>query len=193
MTRRAAGLIPWSHLISERYVEDTPHNGMHATPFCRFRFSFTQTNNYVNFCTTEPAKGEADLRAPHQAKKSRTLGKITLPDPAFEEKHIYGMLGLTITMRLTKTPRMGDHWSLDPFYNFPLVRRCMRRQMFELLYCRFIHCSDGRAPKRLLPSGQPNPAFDSTWHIRRVAPLMPLLPLVRALRLTHALAPSLPV
>lgn len=73
-------------------------------------------------------------------------------------------------MRLTRTTRMGAHWSLDPFHDYPLVRRCMQEDLFSQLYCRFIHYSDGNAPKRLLPNGEPNPAFDSKWHIRRVTP-----------------------
>ncbi|CAB1115123.1 unnamed protein product [Ectocarpus sp. CCAP 1310/34] len=40
------------------------------------------------------------------------------------------------------------------------------RDLFEMLYCRFIHCSDGNAPPRLLDEDNtPNPDFDSKWHI----------------------------
>lgn len=100
-------------------------------------------------------------------KKSRTLGRVTLPEPAFERKHIYGMLGITITMGLTKKTRMRKHWSRSLHDDYPLVRACMPRDLFELLYCRFIHCSDGNAPPRLLDEDNtPNPDFDSKWHIR---------------------------
>lgn len=100
-------------------------------------------------------------------KKSRTLGRVTLPEPAFERKHIYGMLGITITMGLTKKTRMRKHWSRSLHDDYPLVRECMSRDLFELLYCRFIHCSDGNAPPRLLDEDNtPNPDFDSKWHIR---------------------------
>lgn len=99
--------------------------------------------------------------------KKRTLGHIELPDPAFEEKHIYGMIGICITMGLTKKTRMRKHWSRALCDDYPLVRKCMQREGFELLYCRFLHCSDGSAPKRVLPDGKDNPAFDSKHHIRR--------------------------
>ena len=129
-------------------------------------FALTQTNGYVDLCTTEPLEGEVDPRAPHQASKSGTLGGITLENPAFEDKHIYGMLGIMITMGLTKKDTMRKHWSLSVHDNYPLVRECMQRDMFELLYSRFVHCSDGNARKRELPNGEPNPEYDSKWHIR---------------------------
>lgn len=144
-------------------------------PASTFFVHFAQTNAYVKHCTTEPQPGEEDTRRPHQVKKSRTLGQITLDDPEIEgqgqpflEQHIHGLVGILITMGLTKKSRMRKHWSTSEHDNYPLVRRCMQRDLFELLYCRFIHCSDPNAPPRLLPDGEDNPAYDSKWHIRCV-------------------------
>ncbi|CAN0055524.1 unnamed protein product [Pylaiella littoralis] len=134
-----------------------------------------KTNGYVDLCTAEPLEGKSDTRRPHQIENARSLGRTTTtaPDPAlpgqvpvFEEKHIYGMFGLLITMGLTVKSHMSAHWSTSPAHDYPLVRKCMQLDLFELLYCRFLHCSDGNAPPRLLPNGEDNPAFDSKWHIR---------------------------
>ncbi|CAB1108340.1 unnamed protein product [Ectocarpus sp. CCAP 1310/34] len=87
-------------------------------------------------------------------------------DP-FNEDNIYGMVGLTITMGLTKKTRMRKRWSTSQRHDYPLVRNCMSRDKFELLYCcRFIHCSDANAPSRLLDDGEDDPDYDSKWHIR---------------------------
>ncbi|CAN0213023.1 unnamed protein product, partial [Ectocarpus sp. 12 AP-2014] len=132
-----------------------------------------KTNGYVEHCTTEPAKGEMDTRRKHQRDKKRTHGHVTLEDPAepdqgnpFEEENIYGMVGIMITMGLTKKTRMRKHWSTSAHDDYPLVRQCMTRDKFELLYCRFIHCSDANAPSRFLDDGEDNPEYDSKWHIR---------------------------
>ena len=106
----------------------------------------------MSLCTTEPAAGERDQRKPHQKQKSLTLGRTTLPSPAdgrggpFEVKHIYGMIGILVTMGLTKKTRMRKHWSMDVNDDYELVRKCMPRDFFELLYCRFLHFSDANAP-----------------------------------------------
>lgn len=107
-------------------------------------------------------------------KKSATLGRVTVGEPCegrdtdgvFEERHIHGMIGISITMGLTRKVRMRKHWSRSPHDDYPLVRQCMPRDLFELLYCRFLHCSDPNAPERLLPDGEENPDYDSKWHIR---------------------------
>lgn len=135
-----------------------PSRLVHGIPF--------KTNKYVRFCTTEPAEGEKDVRRDHQRAKKRRQGFTTLSDPAFEVKHVYGMIGITITMGLTQKTRMRKHWSTSPFDNYPLVMKCMGRDVFELLYCRFLHCSDANAPSRLRTDGSLNPDYDSKWHIR---------------------------
>lgn len=61
---------------------------------------------------------------------------------------------------------MRKHWSTSEHDNYPLVRKCMPRDKFELRYSRFIHCSDANAPSRLLDDGTENPDYDSKWHIR---------------------------
>jgi len=133
-----------------------------------------QTNAYVKYCTTVPPPGEEDKRKPHQIKKSATLGRTTLGERSegsknygmFEERHIHGMIGISITMGLTRKVRMRKHWSRSIHDNYLLVRQCMPRDEFELLYCRFLHCSNPNAPERLLPDGEENPHYDSKWHIR---------------------------
>lgn len=133
-----------------------------------------QTNAYVKHCTTEPPAGEPDTRKDHQKAKSATAGfkKLNVPvdceGGAFEEGHIHGMVGIIISMGLTRKFRMRNHWGEGPHDNYPLVRQCMQRDLFELLYCRFLHWSDPNAPPRKLPDGEDNPAFDSKWHIRCV-------------------------
>ncbi|CAB1112216.1 unnamed protein product [Ectocarpus sp. CCAP 1310/34] len=132
-----------------------------------------KTNKYVNLCTTPSLPGAKDTRKAHQLEKTRTLGMVTLPEPAFERKHIYGMLGITITMGLTKKTHMRKHWSRSLHDDYPLVRECMSRDLFELLYCRFIHCSDGNAPPRWAGEDKtPNPEFDSKWHIRELEDIL---------------------
>eukprot|EP00752_Nemacystus_decipiens_P016861 g15093.t1 len=139
-----------------------------------------KTNAYVKHCTTDPKPGEEDKRKPHQMKKSATLGHVTLGERCvereiygmFEEHHIHGMIGIAITMGLTRKVRMRKHWSRSDHDNYPLVRDCMPRDLFELLYCRFLHCSDPNAPERLLPDGEENPAYDSKWHIRELEEIL---------------------
>ncbi|CAB1109536.1 unnamed protein product [Ectocarpus sp. CCAP 1310/34] len=139
-----------------------------------------KTNAYVKHCTTAPPPGEEDKRKPHQMKKSATLGRVTLGERSeerntygmFEEQHIDGMIGIFITMGLTKKVRMRKHWSRSAHDNYPLVQKCMSRDVFELLYCRFLHCSDPNAPERLLPDGEENPDYDSKWHIRELEEIL---------------------
>lgn len=130
-------------------------------------FSHHQTNRDVDLCKTEPGEGEPDLRKDHRKAKKRSLGHIILRDPAFKDKHIHGMVGLMGTMGQTKKTRMRKHWSRAKCDDYPLVRMCMQRDLSELLYSRFLHCSDGSAPPRVLPNGDDNPAFDSKHYIRR--------------------------
>lgn len=143
-----------------------------AAPLPTSYWLSTQTNAYDKHCNTEPPPRKPDTRKEHQKKKSRTAGFITLKDPAegetgpFEERHIHGMVGIMMAMGLTRKYRMRNHWGEGPHDNYPLVRACMQRDLFELLYCRFLHCSDPNAPPRLLPDGQENPDYDSKWHIR---------------------------
>ncbi|CAN0075118.1 unnamed protein product [Sphacelaria rigidula] len=58
-------------------------------------------------------------------------------------------------MRFTRLPRTKDHWSTSPFFDLKLIRRCMPRDLFTLIYCRFLH---------LAPSGEGS--GDKLHHIR---------------------------
>ena len=57
-----------------------------------------------------------------------------------------GMIGIVITMGLMRKVRMRKHWSRSIHDNFLLVRQCTPRDVFELLYCRFLHCSNPNIP-----------------------------------------------
>ncbi|CAB1104775.1 unnamed protein product [Ectocarpus sp. CCAP 1310/34] len=61
---------------------------------------------------------------------------------------------------------MRKHWSESAHDNYPMVQECMQRDLFELLYSRFLPCSDPNAPPRQLPTGEDNPEYDLKWHIR---------------------------
>lgn len=82
---------------------------------------------------------------------------------------MYVMVGIMMTMGHTKKVRLRKHWSTAQCFNYPLVRKCIQRDLFELPPLPIhSHCSDGSAPPRVvLPNGEANPAFDSKHHIRR--------------------------
>lgn len=50
-----------------------------------------------------------------------------------------------MTMGLTKLPAMVDHWRTDEHHDYPAIRRCMSRDLFGLIYGRFLHFA---VPKR---------------------------------------------
>lgn len=68
---------------------------------------------------------------------------------------LYGALGILLTMGFTRLPSMKNHWSQSPHFDFPLIRECMPRDFFFLIYCRFLH---------LAPSGEEGD--DRLHHIR---------------------------
>lgn len=61
---------------------------------------------------------------------------------------MYGVLGIVLTMSLVKLPEMADHWDVSPFHDFVLVRQCMPRDLFFLIYGRFFHMAPGGSPKK---------------------------------------------
>lgn len=76
-----------------------------------------------------------------------------------------GVIGIVITLGLVKLPQISDHWDTDPFHDFKLVRDCMTRDMFTLIYCRFFHMASAGAPKRLRLGGYEE-GWDALHHIR---------------------------
>lgn len=83
------------------------------------------------------------------------MGTQRWPEGGISADMLYGALGILLTMGFTRLPRMKDHWSTKPFFDFLLVRQCMPRDLFMLIYCRFLH---------LAPSGEG--ADDKLHHIR---------------------------
>ena len=74
--------------------------------------------------------------------------------------HVYGVMGILITMGITQKRRMTDHWGVSLHDNYPLVRSCMPRDLFLLFYSRFLHMASAA------PVGQDHPNYDSKHHIR---------------------------
>lgn len=71
-----------------------------------------------------------------------------------------GVIGIVITMGLVKLPEFSNHWCTGAFHDFTLVRQCMPRELFFLIYSRFFH---------MAPAGQPardEEGFDSLHCIR---------------------------
>ncbi|CAB1112026.1 unnamed protein product [Ectocarpus sp. CCAP 1310/34] len=124
---------------------------------------------YVNFCADESDPPPEHQEDRHRRKKV-VRGFQEVPSKemadgsreyAFERKHLYGVMGILITTRLTKKPRIIDYWGVEAHDNYPLVRACMPRDLFILFYGRFFHL----AP----PTGKLNkddPQYDSKHHIR---------------------------
>ena len=52
---------------------------------------------------------------------------------------MYGVLRIVLALGLINLPEMGDHLDVDAFHDFILIRDCMPREMFFLVYCRFFH------------------------------------------------------
>lgn len=93
------------------------------------------------------------------------LGSSTWPENGITINMMYGVLGIVLALGLIKLPEMGDHWDLDSFHDFILIRDCMPREMFFLIYCRFFHMAPAPSPKRL-KDGSHEEGWDALWHIR---------------------------
>lgn len=76
-----------------------------------------------------------------------------------------GVLGIVITMGVVKLPEMARHWDTQEYYDYVQVRRCMARDLFSLIYCRFFHMASSGAPKRL-KDGTQEDGYDALHHIR---------------------------
>lgn len=123
-----------------------------------------QTNDYVEFCTSEEAPvgsdGKKQTREERHRSKTKDLGSARVPEDGFERQHVYGAIGIMIEMGITKLPRMSWHWSLTEQHDFPHIRATMSRDFFYLLMSRFFHLAPGGLPKR----GEPG--YDGKAHIR---------------------------
>ena len=74
--------------------------------------------------------------------RSSQWGRQKWPEGGIGRTDVLAMVGLLIHMGVVHLPRMEDHWSADPFYDFRLVRNCMPRDFFFLMYSRFFHVAD---------------------------------------------------
>ena len=132
--------------------------------------SVLQSNDYVAFCT------EVDNPHPQQQQRHRDKkvfkGHAEIPEVVLDDgttarrfgaKHVYGMLDVLITMGITQKRRMANHWGTTAHDDYPLVRNCMSRDLFFLLYSRFLHVAPAVSVKR------GDPAFDSKHHIRYIS------------------------
>lgn len=70
------------------------------------------------------------------------------------------VLGLVMLMGLVNLAEIRCHWDTRPMYSCETVRRCMSRDMFQLIYSRFFHMAETGAPKR----GEDG--YDILHHIR---------------------------
>lgn len=76
-----------------------------------------------------------------------------------------GVIGIVIAIGLVQLPELKDHWCTSEFHNFKLIRDCMPRDTFAIIYCRFFHMADAGAPLRL-KDGSMEEGWDSLHHIR---------------------------
>ncbi|CAB1098217.1 unnamed protein product [Ectocarpus sp. CCAP 1310/34] len=127
-----------------------------------------RTNKYVNLCAEET--NPSPLQQPrHRKKKTRTglsyVSSEDRPDGSkvygFHRKHLYGVMGILISAGITQKRRLTDHWGVGDHANYPLVRKCMPRDLFTLFYCRFFHM----APV-IEALSKTHPEYDSKHHIR---------------------------
>ena len=56
----------------------------------------------------------------------------------FERMHLLGVIGILITAGLTQKRRLSDHWGTGFHDDYILVRSCMPRDLFMLLYFSFL-------------------------------------------------------
>ena len=124
-----------------------------------------QVTAYVGFCTTP-----SDRRQPRHEAKKTTKGHCQVPKgkvdgtevDGFDRTHVYGVLGILITMGITQKRRMTDHWGTSQHDNYPLIRTCMPRDLFLLFYSRFFHMASAA------PVDKGHEDYDSKHHIRYI-------------------------
>ena len=75
---------------------------------------------------------------------------------------MYGVLRIVLALGLINLPEMGDHLDVDAFHDFILIRDCMPREMFFLVYCRFFTWCPPPSPKRL-KDGSHEEEWDALW------------------------------
>lgn len=144
--------------------QTTPHAPPHL-----LLVMYVQTNANVAFCA-DPEPGEPDKRLDYHKEKKLRRGRIELPHPsqgvgAFESNTIHGMIGISMRLGLCRRPRFAMQWGLNEWDSCSPVRRCMQRDFFILLYCRFLHANLPGAPSRFV-NGEHNTEYDSLYHVR---------------------------
>ncbi|CAB1112975.1 unnamed protein product [Ectocarpus sp. CCAP 1310/34] len=114
-------------------------------------------------------------------KKSATLGRVTLGERSeerntygmFEEQHIDGMIGIFITIGLTKKVRMQKNWSRSAHDNYPLVQKCMSVLLQLGWWGRDRRGSKGTGAPRKVEDSPPSTA--PLFHVRAVWELEEIL------------------
>ena len=110
------------------------------------------------------------MQQPRHRKKKVTRGFSSVPSKekpdgtkvyGFERMHLFGMIGILITAGLTQKRRLADHWGTGLHDDHILVRSCIPRDLFMLLYSRFFHM----APT-MTPLSKDDPDYDSKHHCR---------------------------
>ncbi|CAB1119648.1 unnamed protein product [Ectocarpus sp. CCAP 1310/34] len=121
-----------------------------------------KTNEYFNFCrSTKNPKGQEQRHRDQKARK----GKSSWPKKGITKSMMQGVISIILTIGLVQLPAMHDHWSCHSFHDYKLVRACLPRDMFLLIYGRFFHMASSGAPERL-QGGTTEPGWDSLHHIR---------------------------
>ena len=121
-----------------------------------------QTNGYFNFCTSNEPNSRRTKR--HEAKKG-CKGKTFWPAKGITKSMMMGVIGIVLAIGLVQLPELADHWCTTEFHNFKLIRDCMPRDMFGIIYCRFFHMADAGASLRL-KDGSIESGWDALHHIR---------------------------
>ncbi|CAB1116288.1 unnamed protein product [Ectocarpus sp. CCAP 1310/34] len=126
-------------------------------------------NEYFNFCrSTKIPKGQEQR---HRDKKARK-GKSSWPKKAITKSMMQGVIGIRSDLSAATgghfqatNAAVHDHLSCHSFHDYKLVRACLPRDTFLLIYGRFFHMASSGAPERL-QDGTTEPCWDSLHDIR---------------------------
>ncbi|CAM9685636.1 unnamed protein product [Pylaiella littoralis] len=106
-------------------------------------FTFTFPAVVVAFIVKQTTNARIGTR-----QKKANNGNARWPEGGIDMSTMYSLFGIVLALGLVKLPAMEDHWDVSKFHDFELLRSCMIRDMFALIYCRFFHMAPGGGPKR---------------------------------------------
>ncbi|CAB1114376.1 unnamed protein product [Ectocarpus sp. CCAP 1310/34] len=122
----------------------------------------TSTSTSVPTRPTLPRFSSPGIERRRPGRGCRTcLRRTVLTDPKSHRKHLNGVMGILISAGITQKRRLTDHLGVGDHDNYPLVRKCMPRDLFTLFYCRYFHM----APV-IEALSKKHPEYDSKHHIR---------------------------